>query len=224
MPAVAAHSVSCPSLAESRPQLPSCIVVDDHPAVLETLGRLLEAAGLRVVALTARAQDALAEIEAERPDVAVCDIRLSREDGIELARQIRRVSPGTAVVVYTTYGDRALLQEALDAGVRGYVLKEAPLPELVRAIETVYRGGAYVDGSLAQALADRERRPEETLTDREREVLRLLASGLKTEEIGRRMFISRSTVKAHLIKAMRKLGASTRAHAVANALRSDLIS
>jgi DNA-binding NarL/FixJ family response regulator len=128
------------------------------------------------------------------------------------------------LLLYTGYGDRALLAEALDAGVRGFVLKEAPLEDLVRAVDIVAGGGTYVDPVLAGALVNAKLTsalPE--LTQREREVLRALADGLSNEEIGRRLFISPETVRTHVRKAMAKLDADTRTQAVATALRQSLI-
>jgi DNA-binding NarL/FixJ family response regulator len=134
-------------------------------------------------------------------------------------------SPDTAIVFYTAYGDRALLSEALDVGARGFVLKEAPLADLVRAVERVAAGEAYVDPVLAGVLVSSHAADQlPSLTQREREVLRLLADGLSNEEIGRRLFISPETVRTHVRKAMAKLEADTRTQAVAIALRQSLIS
>jgi DNA-binding NarL/FixJ family response regulator len=115
--------------------------------------------------------------------------------------------------------------DALDAGVRGFVLKDAPLQYLVRAVEVVAGGGTYVDPVLAGALAlARLNKDLPELTQREREVLRLLAEGLSNEDIGKRLFISPETVRTHIRKAMGKLDADTRTEAVATALRQSLIS
>ncbi|MDX6485741.1 MAG: hypothetical protein QOF43_894, partial [Gaiellaceae bacterium] len=133
--------------------------------------------------------------------------------------------PGTAIVFYTAFGDRALLSEALDVGARGFVLKEAPLADLVRAVERVAAGEAYVDPVLAGVLVSghmADRLP--SLTQREREVLRLLADGLANEEIGKALTISPETVRTHVRKAMAKLEADTRTQAVAKALRQSIIS
>ena len=166
----------------------TCLVADDHPAMIE----------------------------------AVCDVL--EEHGIEVARRAQRSTPQTAVIVYTAYGERALLAEALDAGVRGFLLKEAPLSDLVRAIEMVAGGQTYVDPGLASVLATSDAAVKVTkLTQRERDILRLLADGLKNEEIGKRLFISPETVRTHVRKAMRKLDADTRTQAVATALRKSLI-
>ena len=131
--------------------------------------------------------------------------------GIELARRAKRSAPGTAVLLYTGYGDRALLTEALDAGVAGFVLKEAPMDDLLRAVKDVANGTTYVDPVLAgtlAALSVGSKLPQ--LTQRERDVLRLLADGLSNEEIGKRLFISAETVRTHVRKAMDKLDADTR--------------
>jgi DNA-binding NarL/FixJ family response regulator len=143
--------------------------------------------------------------------------------GTEVARHVARSTPDTAVVVYTAFGDRALLLEALDAGARGFVLKEAPLEELVRAVQVVAGGGSYVDPTLAGVLAGTSAEKVPTLTQREREVLRLLADGLSNEQIGKRLFISPETVRTHVRKAMDKLESDTRTQAVATALRRSLI-
>jgi DNA-binding NarL/FixJ family response regulator len=217
-----AHRPSSAPLEVAPRRARRCLVVDDHEVVLDAVGRLLEAAGLEVVCRAKREEEALAASERYRPDVAICDVRLRSGSGIELVRSIRRLSAQTAAVVYTAYSDRALVREALDAGAAAYVLKEAPLADLLRAIDTVLEGGTYVDGSLASLLAQGEEEGE-ALTARERDVLRLAAAGLRTDEIARRMFLSAATVKAHLVKAQRKLGARTRAQAVAVALRRGLI-
>src|SRR5947199_10499895 len=149
---------------------------------------------------------------------------MPRLSGIEVAVHAAEVASETAIVFYTAFGDRALLVEALDAGVRGFVLKEAPLADLIRAIETVAKGGVYVDPVLAGVLASGEATQQlSMLTQREREVLRLLADGLRNEEIGKRLHIAGETARAHIRNAMRKLDADTRTHAVAMALRQSLI-
>jgi DNA-binding NarL/FixJ family response regulator len=202
----------------------TCIVADDHPAMVEAVSDVLTESGVAVIGRARDGEDALAKIDARQPDVALIDIRMPRLGGIEVARRLATSSPKTAVILYTAYGDRALLTEALDAGARGFVLKEAPLADLARAIELVARGGTYVDPVLAGFLASAQtadRLP--ALTQRERDVLRLLADGFSNEEIGKRLFISPETVRTHVRKAMGKLDADTRTQAVATALRQSLI-
>lgn len=202
----------------------TCVVADDHPAVVAAVRDVLQAAGLSVVGQARDGAEALAQIEARRPDVALVDVRMPKLGGIEVARRSAKVSPATAVVLYTAYGDRALLTEALDAGARGFVLKEAPLTDLARATELVASGGTYVDPVLAGNVASATMNDTTAaLTLREREVLRLLAEGFSNEEVGSRLFISPETVRTHVRKAMGKLGAGTRTQAVATAMRNSLI-
>jgi DNA-binding NarL/FixJ family response regulator len=200
------------------------VVADDHPAVLRSVCDVLIAAGVDVVGRASNGEDAAAKIEATRPSVAVVDVRMPRLTGIEISARTSRTAPETAVILYTAYGDRALLSEALDAGVRGFVLKEAPLQDLTRAVDMVASGAVYVDPVLAGVLASAESERIPQLTKREREVLRLLADGLTNEEIGKQLFLSPETVRTHVQKAMRRLEADTRTQAVALALRQSLIS
>jgi DNA-binding NarL/FixJ family response regulator len=203
----------------------SCIVADDHPAVLEAVGEFLTQGGIEVVGRARDGEEALEKIETRKPQVALVDVRMPKVGGIEVARRAQRSVPETGILLYTGYGDRALLTEALDAGVRGFVLKEAPMDDLLRAVEAVASGSTYVDPVLAGTLAASsvgQQLPQ--LTQRERDVLRLLADGLSNEEIGKRLFISAETVRTHVRKAMGKLDADTRTQAVARALRDQLIS
>ena len=200
-------------------------MADDHPAVLRTVCQVLIESGVDVVGRAANGEEALAKIEASRPAVAIVDVRMPRLTGIELAARVSRVAPETSIILYTAYGDRAMLSDALDVGVRGFVLKEAPLPDLLRAVDMVAAGDVYVDPLLAGILATAGVATDHAvLTKREREVLRLLADGHSNEEIGKRLFLSPETIRTHVQKAMRKLEADTRTQAVAVALRQSLIS
>ncbi|HEX5247476.1 MAG TPA: response regulator transcription factor [Gaiellaceae bacterium] len=201
-----------------------CLIADDHPAVLKAVSAYLEEEGIEVIAQARDGRDALSKIETIVPEVAIVDLRMPQLSGIEVARQAARTATATAVILYTGAADRALLSEAVDAGARGFVLKEAPLPDLVRAIETVGNGGTYVDAVLAGELASAKATVRLTeLTHREREVLRLLADGNDYEQIGAALFISPETVRTHVRKAMTRLDANTRTQAVAMALRQALI-
>jgi DNA-binding NarL/FixJ family response regulator len=211
--------------AEASSVAITCVVADDHPAVLDAVAAFLTHRGIEVVGRAHDGVEALEKIEQRNPAVALIDVRMPKLGGIELARAARRSAPKTAILLYTGYGDRALLTEALDVGVQGFVLKEAPLDDLVRAVVAVAAGATYVDPVLAGTLAVSSigsSMPE--LTQRERDVLRLLAEGLANEEIGKRLFISAETVRTHIRKAMDKLDADTRTQAVAVALRERLIS
>jgi DNA-binding NarL/FixJ family response regulator len=199
----------------------TCVIADDHPAVLDSVARMLSSQGVDVVAQVRDGNDAVRAIETHRPQVAVIDLRMPGMSGIAVAR---RVAQHTPMILYSGYSDRALLLEALDAGVRGFVLKEAPLGDVSRAIQTVAKGGLYVDPVLAGMLAGGEATQHlKMLTPRESEVLRLLSDGLRNEEIGRRLHIAGETARAHIRNAMKKLAADTRTHAVAMALRQSLI-
>jgi two-component system response regulator DesR len=199
------------------------VVADDHPAVLRSVCDVLLGAGVEVVGRAANGEEAAARIEAAHPTIAVVDVRMPRLTGVEIAARVSRSSPDTKVILYTAFGDRALLTEALDAGVRGFVLKEAPLDDLVRAVDMVAGGAIYVDPVLAGVLASVEAEKMPQLTKREREVLRALSDGLTNEQIGKQLFLSPETVRTHVQKAMRKLEADTRTQAVALALRQSLI-
>jgi DNA-binding NarL/FixJ family response regulator len=198
----------------------TCVVADDHPALVSAVCDVLEEKGIEVLARARNGDEALARIEEHQPTVALVDLRMPRRSGIEVARAAAESSPSTHVAVYTGYGDRGLIVDALDAGAEGVILKEAPLADVVRAIEMVAAGEGYVDPVLAETLAEARANP---LSRREREILRLLAEGQSNEEMGRALFISPETVRSDIGRAMEKLGACTRGAAVATALRSSLI-
>jgi DNA-binding NarL/FixJ family response regulator len=202
-----------------------CLIADDHPAILDSVSRFLEDDDeVEIVGKATEGERALREIEEQTPDVALLDIRMPGLGGIEIARRLVAVGASTAVILYTGHPDRSLLLEALDAGARGFLLKEAPLDDLTRAIRIVAQGGTYVDPALAGVLAGpgvADRLP--TLTKREREVLRLLADGMRNEQVARELSISPLTVRTHVKKAMEKLEADTRTEAVARAMRASLI-
>lgn len=193
--------------------------------MVEAICAVLEDHGIEVAGRARDGEEAFAKIETRRPAVALVDVRMPALSGLDLVSRATKAKLPTAVILYTGYGDRALVTEALDAGARGFLMKEAPLVDLVRAVELVAAGGTYVDPVLAGMFATAQANgltPE--LTQREREVLRLLADGFSNEEIGKRLFISPETVRTHIRKAMTKLGAETRTQAVAKALRHSLIS
>ena len=201
----------------------TCLVVDDHPPIVDAVSRYLAAAGYAVVATARDGQQALAAIELHRPAVCVADLRMPRVGGLELARAAKTVSPETAVLLYSGFCDRGLVAEALEAGAQGFALKDSPLDDLTRAIDLIASGSVYVDPVLAADLARSDPAAAKRLSGREREVLRLLAEGGSYGEIGAQLFLSPDTVRAHAHRAMTKLGAKTRTQAVAVALRDALI-
>jgi two-component system nitrate/nitrite response regulator NarL len=202
----------------------TCVLADDHPPILDAIARFLAAAGVEVVGTARDGEAALAAIARHRPQVCLADVRMPRLDGIALARRAAAEVPETAVLLYSGVGDSALVSDALDAGARGFALKDAPLDDVARAIKTVAGGGLYVDPVLAASLATSRRTAErKALSAREREVLRMLAEGGSYAEIGSALFLSPDTVRAHAQRAMTKLGARTRTQAVAVAMRDALI-
>lgn len=201
----------------------TCVVADDHPPIVDAVVRYLASAGFPVLASAADGDQALAAIEQHNPAVCVSDIRMPHLAGLELARRAKVRAPETAVLLYSGFADRGLVAEALDAGARGFALKDGPLTDLVRAIDLVASGDIYVDPVLAADLARSAPIAARRLTGRERDVLRLLAEGGSYGEIGSSLFLSPDTVRAHASHAMTKLGAKTRTQAVALALRDALI-
>lgn len=197
---------------------PRCLIADDHPALTSAVSAYLSDNGFEVVGPVADGQRAVALATEEQPDLALVDFRMPRLSGVDLVVKLREVSPETRVVVYTADADEQIANDVLGAGAAALVLKEAPLADLVRALESTLAGGSYLDPSLTRIAA-----PASKLTQRELDVLGLLAEGLPHEEIGRRLGISSETVRTHLRKASDRLGASTRTQAVATALRLGLI-
>jgi DNA-binding NarL/FixJ family response regulator len=212
----------------SRPPAPprgelTCLVADDHPVIIEALSIVLTGYGIHLTAHARDGHDALAKIEAERPALAILDLRMPGLSGIEVAREAAQSTPETAVILYTAEAGIESVREALAAGVRGFVLKGAPLPDITRAIEMVAVGDIYIDPALVAGLHRSEESVRPKLTAREHEVLVLLADGLTYEDMSRRLTISPETARTHVRKAVEKLGARTRPHALAIALRESLI-
>ena len=202
----------------------TCLIADDHPAVVDAVARYLGHHGMLVVDHARDGTDALAKIECLDPDIALVDLSMPGLDGVDLIRCARRTSPRTAAIVYTGSASTSMVDDLLDAGARGIVLKGAPLPDLVRALHVVASGSVYIDPVLAAGLAAHRFGETPQLSNREREVLHLLSNGLTNAEIGSALFISPETVRTHVRRAIAKLRAKTRTHAVASALRIGLIS
>jgi DNA-binding NarL/FixJ family response regulator len=206
------------------------VITDDHTLVRQGLRRYLEEAdGLEVVGEASTGTEAVSLVERARPDVAILDIRMPEMDGIQAARAITEEHRDTRVIMLTAHDDRRLMVDAVRAGARGYVLKARDADHLVRSVKLVAEGHLVIDPDLVSVLAEelsesgRRDRPADTLTDRELEILQLLAFGYTNRDIGQRLYISADTVKTHLEHIYQKLGASDRTAAVAEAFRRRLI-
>ncbi len=201
------------------------VLIEDHQALREGLELLLGREGCDVVGTAGTASEGQQLVEDLAPDVALVDIRLGDDDGIDLTRRLLGADPERRIVLYTGSSDEELLFSGLDSGARGYALKDGSPRELVDALALVAGGGSYVDPRLRPALLSRratERLP--SLSNREREILDLLAQGLTGEQVAERLVLSAETVKTHIRNAMGKLEAHTRVHAIAIALREGFIS
>ena len=201
-----------------------CLAVDDHPTVRQGLGHMFgDAEDLELVGYVQTGEDVVEAVKRLQPTVVIMDVRLPGIDGISAVKRIAESCPDVQMVMFSAYGDKRLLSDAIAAGARGYVMKGSPPEDLLRAIRTVVTGKPFVDPSLSPALLMSHIGPDAPLSEREREILQLLAEGLHTEEVARRIGLSTETVKSDTKRTILKLEADTRVHAVANALRQAII-
>lgn len=202
-----------------------CLVVDDHRVVREGLDLLFgDLDDLELVGQAVTGEEALDAVARLQPQVVLMDVRLPGIDGVSAVKRIHQAAPSVQFVIFSAYGDKRLLSDAIAAGARGYVMKGSPPDDLLRAIRTVAAGRAFVDPSLSPALVLTQGGPtEQPLSEREREILQLLAEGFHTEEVARRIGLSVETVKSDTKRVIAKLHADTRTHAVAIALRQSII-
>ena len=199
------------------------VIVEDHDALSRGLELVLRQAGIDVVGSARTEQEGYEVILRERPDLAVVDIGLEDGSGVELTRRLARSAPELGVLIYTGLEDETLLREAVDCGARGLALKAGPAREVVAAARAVASGGSWVDPHLAFVLGNAAGKEAPVLSPREREVMALLARGLKGPQIAERLGISPDTVRTHIENAMQRLEARTRVHAIAIALQHGLI-
>ena len=198
-----------------------CLVVDDHPVVRQGIRALLERElpGAEVIDAPTTA-DALAALSDPDPDVVVIDPSSGGGDLEKVVDQLRS-SVDSPIVVFTGNGGARLLADALKAGVKGYVRKDSPPEDLVRAIQAAQSGDFYVDPALSSTIVLEE--GDRTLTVRQREILQMLADGMQTEAVARELGLSTETVRTHTKRILAKLHADTRTQAVAIAIRNGLI-
>jgi DNA-binding NarL/FixJ family response regulator len=201
------------------------VIADDHPVVRSGLrGMLASDPGFEVVGEAADGAEAVALTLRERPDVVLMDLRMPELDGASATAKIRARRPETQILVLTTYDTDADIVRAIDAGAIGYLLKDVPHEEISRAVRAAARGEPVLAPVVAERLMDRARgAASDALTAREIEVLEHAARGLTNSEIANELFVSATTVKAHLAHIYRKLGVSDRTAAVTAALERQII-
>lgn len=198
----------------------SCVVVDEHPVVRQGIRALLEKEFPAIeLADVESPQAALDGAGPAKADIVVID---PRRAGADIETTIVELHKrGSAVVVFTSDGGARLLSEALKAGVKGYVRKDSPSADLVRAIQAARQGDFYVDPALSSAIVLEE--GDRTLTARQREILQMLADGMQTDAVARKLGLSTETVRTHTKRILAKLDADTRTQAVAIGIRNGLI-
>ncbi len=213
------------------------MLVEDHRLVRESFAQMLELEEeFVVVGQAANAADALQLALSLKPDVILMDIKLPGVNGIEATRMIKKELPETEIMMLSMYDEEEYVREAVKAGATGYVLKDISQEDLIRNIKVVYSGGSYIQPSLArkvlQDLASGGKAKSQVipkistlkeLSDREVEVLQLVADGKSNKEVAQVLTISEKTVKAHLRSIFRKLEVGDRAQAVATAMRKGLV-
>ncbi len=202
------------------------VLADDQRIVREGLASLLGLLpGIEVLGTASDGEEAIALVQRLRPDVVLMDLRMPRCDGVEATRRLREQESPTQVVVLTTYADDRSVVDALRAGARGFLTKDAGAEEIERAIAAVLRGDAVIDPAVQHHLVDAVAGGPELpdgLTPREVEVLSLIAQGLSNGEIAARLFVSEATVKSHINHLFSKTGVRDRAQAVSYAYRRGL--
>ena len=209
------------------------LIADDHAVVREGTRQILEQEpDLKVVAEAGDGEEAVQLAGAFKPNVAIIDIAMPKLDGIEATRQIKTLYPTIAVLILTAYDDDQFIFSLLEAGAAGYLLKSVRGRELIDAVRAVYAGESVLHPSIARKVLNRfvpvsgkqrEQKPREVLTEREREVLRLATRGLSNQDIANELYLSLRTVQAHLGNIFNKLQVSSRTEAVVRALREGWI-
>ena len=203
------------------------LLVDDHQVVREGLRRMLELEkDMEVVGEAATVEEALTQAELLSPNIVLMDIKMPGRDGIEATRLLKKRQPACQIIMLTLYEE--YLVQAIEAGAAGYLLKDVKRDELVRAIRAVHQGRSPLNLSLSRELftkfASSIKASEQSLSERELTILRLISSGASTEEIGAQLFLSEATVKRDVRHIFEKLGVRNRSEAVAEAYKRKLIS
>jgi two-component system response regulator NreC len=203
------------------------VLADDHVLVRQGLKSLLEREHFQVMAEASDGQDAVRLTEAHQPDIAILDISMPTLNGIDAARGLSRSAPKTKVILLTQHEEEQYIHEALEAGVKGYVLKSQVANDLIQAIRQVCRGEFYLSPGISRAVMEAYRnksdRPADPLTVRERQVLQLIAEGKSTKDTASVLGISVKTAESHRMRLMQKLNIHETASLVRYAVRRGLI-
>jgi DNA-binding NarL/FixJ family response regulator len=207
------------------------MIVDDHEVVRMGLKAALEIEeDFTVVAEAGNGQDAIDRAKVQRPDIVLMDVRMEGMDGIEACREIRSELPQTKVLMLTSFAEEETVVAALLAGAAGYVLKNVARARLLEALRSVARGESLLDSKLTKTVLEKlmsgggaKKDEESVLTDREREVLVLIAEGATNKEIASKLVVSENTARNHVSHILGKLGFSRRSEAAAYAVRKGLV-
>jgi DNA-binding NarL/FixJ family response regulator len=198
------------------------LVVDDHPLMRVGIAAIIDGRpGMTTVAQAGTGEEAMELYERHLPDITLMDLRLPQMSGVETIRAIRRSHAHARFVVLTTYEGDEDIHQALEAGAQGYIIKGMPYDTLIDALERVYSGGRFLPSPVKRALASRT--PDSDLSQRERQVLELLATGNSNRKIGELLGITEATVKSHVSTILMRLNAVDRTQAVVSALQRGLV-
>jgi DNA-binding NarL/FixJ family response regulator len=198
------------------------LVVDDHPLMRVGISAIIDGRpNMATVAQAGTGEEAVDLYEKHLPDVTLMDLRLPRMSGVDTIRTIRRLNGQARFVVLTTYEGDEDIHQALEAGAQGYIIKGMPYESLIDALERVHAGGRFLPSPVKRALASRT--PDSELSQRERQVLQLMATGNSNKKIGDLLGITEATVKCHVSTILMRMNASDRTQAVVSALQRGLV-
>ena len=202
------------------------LIVDDHPVVRDGLSGIFAGdPDFEVVGQAANGVEAVTQAQELHADVVLMDLRMPEMGGVEAIKQLRRRTPSARVIVLTTYDTDNEVLSAIEAGATGFLLKDAPREELIRAVRAAHRGESVLSPTVAGRLMGRARRQAtDAISARELEVIKLIAGGANNREAATKLFVSEATVKTHLLHVFEKLGVRDRAAAVSEAYKRHLIS
>jgi DNA-binding NarL/FixJ family response regulator len=216
----------------AAPEQLRVLLVDDHPVYREGLARLLSQSGVEVVAQAGNGPDALAIVEEAAPDVVVMDLNMPGMSGVEVTRKLVEATPASRVLIVSVSAQEEDVTEAILAGASGYVLKDGPVEEVVAGIQAAAAGESLISPRIATMLLRRMRLDEPAeldapavtpLSERELQVLRLVAEGKGNQEIGEALYIGQSTVRNHISSILMKLQVENRVQAAVRAVRDRIV-